>query len=77
MTYSCALFSESGVSLEDAQLAKLDRVCEVLDLGPDDTVLEIGTGWGSFAAARGNHARLPSHHDNDLSRPASLCDRAR
>ncbi len=49
MTYSCALFSETGVSLEDAQLAKLDRVCEVLDLGPDDTVLEIGTGWGSFA----------------------------
>ena len=34
MTYSCALFSEPGVSLEDAQLAKLDRVCEKLDLGP-------------------------------------------
>ncbi len=49
MTYSCALFSEPGMSLEEAQLAKLERVCEVLDIGPDDHVLEIGTGWGSFA----------------------------
>ena len=49
MTYSCALFSEPDMSLEDAQLAKLDRVCDVLDLGPGDRVLEIGTGWGSFA----------------------------
>ncbi len=49
MTYSCALFSDPGMSLEEAQLAKLERVCEKLDLGPDDRVLEIGTGWGSFA----------------------------
>lgn len=49
MTYSCALFSEPGMSLEEAQFAKLDRVCDVLDLAPGDRVLEIGTGWGSFA----------------------------
>ena len=49
MTYSCALFSDSEVPLEDAQLAKLERVCERLNLGPDDHVLEIGSGWGSFA----------------------------
>ncbi len=49
MTYSCALFAEPGMSLEDAQRAKLDRVCQVLELGPQDRVLEIGTGWGSFA----------------------------
>jgi cyclopropane-fatty-acyl-phospholipid synthase len=49
MTYSCALFESPDMSLGDAQTAKLDRVCRKLDLGPDDHVLEIGTGWGSFA----------------------------
>jgi cyclopropane-fatty-acyl-phospholipid synthase len=49
MTYSSALFSEPGMSLEEAQLAKLERACRELDLDRDDRVLEIGTGWGSFA----------------------------
>ena len=49
MTYSCALFSDAETSLEDAQLAKLERVCEKLALGRGDRVLEIGSGWGSFA----------------------------
>ena len=49
MTYSCALFDEAGSSLEEAQERKLDLVCRKLGLGADDHVLEIGTGWGSFA----------------------------
>jgi cyclopropane-fatty-acyl-phospholipid synthase len=49
MTYSCAFFESPQVSLREAQEAKLDRVCRKLELGPDDQVLEIGTGWGSFA----------------------------
>lgn len=49
MTYSCAIFDEPETSLEDAQLAKLERVCEKLALGPEDHVLEIGSGWGSLA----------------------------
>ena len=49
MTYSCAFFESPSASLREAQLAKLDRVCRKLELGPDDHVLEIGTGWGSFA----------------------------
>ena len=49
MMYSCALFERPGMSLEEASIAKLDRVCERLDLGPDDHVVEIGTGWGGFA----------------------------
>ncbi|HEV3130019.1 MAG TPA: cyclopropane-fatty-acyl-phospholipid synthase family protein [Solirubrobacteraceae bacterium] len=59
LTYSCALFERSGMTLEEAQLAKLELVCEQLELGPADRVLEIGTGWGSFAlhaaATRGCH----------------------
>jgi cyclopropane-fatty-acyl-phospholipid synthase len=49
MMYSCALFERPGMTLAEASLAKLERICERLDLGPDDHVLEIGTGWGGFA----------------------------
>jgi cyclopropane-fatty-acyl-phospholipid synthase len=49
MMYSCAVFDRPGITLEEASRAKLERVCERLDLGPDDHVVEIGTGWGGFA----------------------------
>ena len=49
MTYSCALFAHEGMKLADAQEAKLELVCQKLELSPRDHVLEIGTGWGSFA----------------------------
>ena len=49
MTYSCALFDSPDMSLEQAQLAKLERVCQQLRLGPDDHLLEIGSGWGAMA----------------------------
>ncbi|HXZ83315.1 MAG TPA: cyclopropane-fatty-acyl-phospholipid synthase family protein [Acidimicrobiales bacterium] len=49
MTYSCALFDTEQESLDEAQEAKLDRLCRKLELTPHDHVLEIGTGWGSFA----------------------------
>jgi cyclopropane-fatty-acyl-phospholipid synthase len=49
LTYSCALFERAGASLEEASVAKLERACERLELGPRDHVLEIGGGWGSFA----------------------------
>ena len=49
MTYSCAYFESPDVTLREAQEAKLDRICRKLELGPDDHVVEIGTGWGSFA----------------------------
>ena len=37
------------MTLADASRAKLERICDKLDLGPSDHVLEIGTGWGGFA----------------------------
>jgi len=49
MTYSCAVFESPATTLADASRAKLDRICRKLALGPDDHVVEIGTGWGSFA----------------------------
>ena len=49
LTYSCAWFPEEGMTLDEAQLAKLDRICERLRLEPSDHLLEIGTGWGGLA----------------------------
>lgn len=49
MVYSSAVYQHAGDSLEQAQIEKLDRICRKLRLGPDDHVLEIGTGWGAFA----------------------------
>lgn len=48
MTYTCAYWN--GVqTLDEAQEAKLDLVCQKLHLKPDEHVLDIGCGWGSFA----------------------------
>jgi cyclopropane-fatty-acyl-phospholipid synthase len=55
LTYSSAVFDSGDASLEAAQFAKLDRICRKLELGPDDHVLEIGTGWGSFAIHAAAH----------------------
>jgi cyclopropane-fatty-acyl-phospholipid synthase len=55
MMYSCALFERPDMTLAEASTAKLDRICRTLALGPDDHVLEIGTGWGGFALHAAGH----------------------
>jgi cyclopropane-fatty-acyl-phospholipid synthase len=49
MMYSSACFESEDQSLEDAQQVKLERICRSLELGPDDHLVEIGTGWGGLA----------------------------
>ncbi len=49
MTYSSGLYTSPQQSLENAQLAKYDALCQKLRLSPSDHVLEIGTGWGGLA----------------------------
>lgn len=49
MMYSCAVWPRRGATLEEAQTAKLERICAKLDLRPEHHVVEIGTGWGGFA----------------------------
>ncbi len=49
MTYSCAYFKKEGMSLQEAQIEKYERLCEQLKLKPTDHVLEIGSGWGQNA----------------------------
>ena len=55
MQYSSAVFEEQGMTLDAAQVAKLDRLCHKLDLKADDHLLEIGTGWGGLAIYAAKH----------------------
>ena len=49
MTYSSAIFDQTGNSLEAAQRRKYGKVMEALELKKGDSILEIGSGWGGFA----------------------------
>jgi cyclopropane-fatty-acyl-phospholipid synthase len=49
MTYSSAIFETESMSLQEAQMAKYDRLCRQLNIQPGDHVLEIGSGWGGNA----------------------------
>ena len=54
MIYSCGYWANAS-SLDEAQEAKLDLVCQKLQLKPGMKVLDIGCGWGGtarFAAER-------------------------
>ncbi len=49
MSYSAGIFPAPASSLEEAAVHKLDVICRKLALGPEDHLLEIGTGWGGLA----------------------------
>jgi len=76
LTYSCGIFERPESSLQEASVAKCDRICKKLQLSPKDHVLEIGTGWGGFAihAARRYGCRVTTttisraQHDLALER---------
>ena len=79
MMYSCALFERPGMTLAQAQEAKLEAICRKLDLRPGDHVVEIETGWGGFALhAASRHGcrdrkstRLNSSHSQQSRMPSS------
>ncbi len=49
MMYSSGIYESPNASLEQASIAKLERVCQRLTLMPKDRLVEIGTGWGGMA----------------------------
>lgn len=53
MLYSSAIFAHAGSTLEEAQQEKLRQIAEMLDIKPDQCVLEIGCGWGALARSLG------------------------
>src|SRR5690349_21548049 len=46
-TYSCAYFERDDMTLEEAQIAKIDLALGKLNLQPGQTLLDVGCGWGS------------------------------
>jgi cyclopropane-fatty-acyl-phospholipid synthase len=46
-TYSCAYFEREDMTLEEAQIAKIDLSLGKLGLEPGSTLLDIGCGWGA------------------------------
>ena len=85
MAYSCGIFERADSTLDEAQLAKFERICRKLSLSPDDHLVEIGTGWGGLAihAARNYGCRVTTttisrqQHDwtTEKIRAAGLADR--
>ena len=55
MQYSSAVYPTPDTSLEAAQVHKLQRLCDMLDIQPGDHVVEIGTGWGGLAIYMAQH----------------------
>jgi cyclopropane-fatty-acyl-phospholipid synthase len=53
--YSCAYFKTPDMSLDDAQVAKLDHICRKLELKPDEQFLDIGCGWGGLILHAAEH----------------------
>ncbi|MGH7899337.1 MAG: SAM-dependent methyltransferase, partial [Candidatus Binatia bacterium] len=62
MTYSSAVFESETATLDEAQQAKIERLCRLLDVAPGQHVLEIGSGWGALAIhlARRHGCRVTS-----------------
>jgi len=49
MQYSSAIYRSEEDSLEQAQINKMQRICEKLQLSEQDHLVEIGSGWGGLA----------------------------
>lgn len=60
MVYTCGYWSGSprAENLDKAQEAKLDLVCRKVGLKEGMKVLDVGGGWGSFAAFAAEHYKV-------------------
>lgn len=85
LVYTCAYYERDGLTLAEAQRAKMDLVCRKLRLQPGDRVVEAGCGWGALARHMARHygvrvrAYNVSHqqiaHARDLTAREGLADR--
>ncbi len=49
LIYTCAYFPDSRMTLEQAQIAKMDHICRKMELRAGESVVEAGCGWGALA----------------------------
>ena len=55
LVYSCAYFTTPELSLDEAQIAKLEMICRKLRLQPGQRLLDVGCGWGGLAMYAASH----------------------
>ncbi|WP_394205670.1 class I SAM-dependent methyltransferase [Shewanella waksmanii] len=55
MLYSCAVYPDKDASLAQAQQHKMRTICDKLALCEQDSVIEIGTGWGGLGIYMASH----------------------
>lgn len=55
LTYSCAYFRNASDTIDEAQRQKIDHSLKKLRLQPDETLLDIGCGWGSLVVRAAEH----------------------
>jgi cyclopropane-fatty-acyl-phospholipid synthase len=53
--YSCAYYQSAGMSLAEAQQAKLEHICRKLQLQAGKSFLDIGAGWGGLLLWAAEH----------------------
>lgn len=61
MVYSCGYFTDWNNDLATAQRDKLDVTCRKLRLAPDETMLDVGCGWGALVCHAAQHYGVRSH----------------
>ena len=49
MQYTCAYYNKPNISLEEAQINKLELICRKINLKEGDSVLDIGSGFGGLS----------------------------
>lgn len=58
MCYSSAVYDKKNTTLQSASENKLNLICQRLEIKDGDTILEIGSGWGSFAFYVAEHFNI-------------------
>ncbi len=74
LSYSACWYDRADTTLDQAAVAKLERVCRRLDLKPGQHLVEIGTGWGGLAihAARHHGVRVTTTTISESQRTLAL-----